>query len=236
MPTSDESPRIAFHPVDAEALAGEGRALTELVAELGAEQVVDDVPHLPVDGWRVLHRYSPDSVVVGAPVAAGSESLWWLGQLQHAYLDQEPDGPPAAPRAVLMMDPVPHPVRPSRAERRRALELRWPTDGFPSSIEIVNRGSAPVELSSSELVVLGVVTEPGTAEFSFGYSDYGMLGETVTVPSGGSRVVPVRVITASGAALVPGSFELHPVLVDSGLRGAAVPLAVTTELIVRLRG
>jgi hypothetical protein len=236
VPTSDESPRIAFHSVDTEALAGEGRALTELVAELGAEQVVDGAEHLPVDGWRVLHRYSPDSVVVGAPMAAGGESVWWLGQLQHAYLDQEPDGSPAAPRAVLMMDLVPHPVRPSRAERRRTLELRWPTDGFPASIEIVNRGSAPVELSSSELVVVGVVTEPGTAEFSFGYSDYGMLGETVTVPSGGSRVVPVRVITASGAALVPGSFELHPVLVDSGLRGAAVPLELTAELIVRLRG
>ncbi|GLK18137.1 hypothetical protein [Herbiconiux flava] len=186
--------------------------------------------------WRVLRRYSPDSVVVGSPETVHGERRWWLGQLQLAYLDQEPDGPPAAPRPVVMMDPQPHPVRASRAERRRALELRWPSSGFPSSIEIVNRGSAPVELWSSELAVLAVVTGPGTAEFSFGYSDYGVLGETVTVPSGGSLLVPVRVITASGAALVPGSFELHPVLVDSGLLGEAVPLEVTSELIARLQG
>lgn len=133
----DTSPQIGSYDVDAGALVGEGEPLADVLARLGVgtSEPGDVVP----DGWRVLGPPPVEEapLLIGAPVS-GDHRSWSVGQVYAAR-----DGAPAR----VSFYPHALPVRPSVAERRGGLVLRWPAvtrelrDIDLLSIDIVNEDS-----------------------------------------------------------------------------------------------
>ncbi|MFG6477169.1 hypothetical protein ACFXP7_12360 [Microbacterium sp. P06] len=228
MSSPDEMPRIADHPVDPAALAVLGTSLAALAAELGAVEIADRTDDVPDDGWRVLQTDPRGAAILGAPVSAGADTFWRLAHLQHAYTNQDQEQTqPSVPRWVVIVDPALYPAKPSLAERRRGLEVRWPPGssehGPPFLVEIVNTRAMRVELSADELLVVGVVTPPQTTNFSFGYFSANAADPLVLQP-GGSALVPVRMQEGDGRGRAPGPVELHAMLVNLGLHAPVLAI------------
>jgi hypothetical protein len=235
MLSPDDSPRVAGHDVDAEAIEWPGCSLALLADELGAEAIVEFVDGMPVDGWRVLRRYSSDSAFLGAPVRTTEGFEWHTAYFQHAYTDKTPEAETSEARAVVVVRPGLAPLEASRAERRRGLELQWPVDaarsGLVFSVEIMNSGDSPVQLSEKELSVVGVVTSPGTTGFSFGYVSYAARQAPSALGPGQFVRVPVRIGEETWASIEPGSYELRAVLVDLGLQAPPLPIELSAAAI-----
>lgn len=222
-----ESPQIGMTDVDADALKEPGVALSVLVDELGARLDGASAADAPTQGWRLLKQNAGGPFLLGSPVDSAGTS-WRV-----AYVQGDADG------ALVTIHPDTAPLRASRAERARGLELRWPammTEGAGTGeyvIDIVNTGTERWLPSGDGFLVVGVLTESGDSAYQFGWADSGQ-HRAVPLDPGEYARVPVSMQNAKWAALQPGRYELQAVLVGLGLR-AHSPLVVdlSAEMIAR---
>ncbi|MFE6735914.1 hypothetical protein [Microbacterium sp. NPDC057650] len=228
MDIRDDSPQVGPADVDEDALRERGVALVELITELGVRLDDSSAEDAPRGGWRVLRRYATGAAVIGAP--AEPEGRAW--RVAHVG---------AHPESVVMVQPDPMPLRPSRVERRQGLELRWPTvmTSSPSRddfvVDIVNTGSARWESDADGFHVVGVFTEPGATRFSFGWVSSSQ-HKAVPLDPGEYARVGVSINPGAWDNLEAGTYDLHAVLVSLGLR-TLHPLTVelTADLLSRKR-
>jgi hypothetical protein len=229
MDFSDDAPQLGLADVDRDALGKGGVALTELIANLGVTLDVSSAADAPPDGWRVLRRYLSGAAVIGAPLDA-SGSTWRV-----AHVESQTAG------SVTIVQPDPMPLRPSRAERRRGLELRWPAlmnDESPSQdfvVDIVNTGSTRWQSAADGFYVAGAFTPAGGTDVAFGWMASNQ-HKAVPLDPGEYARVSVSINSGVWKTLEPGDYELHAVLVSLGLR-TANPLTVhlSVEAIARNR-
>ncbi len=215
--------------VDRAALAKQGIPLAELIATLGVSLDRSSATDAPPDGWRVLKRYQSGAMVIGAPTDP-TAAVWRVAHL---------DAPNAG--AVVMVHPDPMPLRPSRAERRRGLELRWPavvTDNPVASgyfVDIVNTGASRWESDADGFYVVGAFTDVGSTAFSFGWVASSQ-HRPVPLDPGEYARVPVSINPATWNSLEPGTYDLQAVLVSLGLQTTRPLLVeVSAELIEQRR-
>jgi hypothetical protein len=229
MAFSDDDPQIGGQPVDRAALDGPGVLLAQLASELGAEVDAESFEIAPADGWRVVRHLENGQVLVAAPVDdAGAD--WRI-----AFVNG------SASRRTLFVHPDTHRRRPSRAERRRGLEVRWPmavtdpTGARAFAVDIVNTGTELWLPTGDSFQVIGVFTEPGVTSFSFGFGDMYRDSAMALAPGDYARV-PVTIPTNVWDQLEPGRHDLHAVVVHLGLQ-TTTPLAVdvTEEVIASHR-
>ncbi|WP_157583368.1 hypothetical protein [Plantibacter sp. H53] len=224
----DDAPRIGDLEVESDALIGAGTTLSELADELACG--VDDATtaEAPSVGWRVLRRLESGAVYLGSPVDA-DHRIWRLAQLHTG------EQPP-----VVRVHPDTSDVRPSRAERRQGLVLRWPSfvaelaDPSELVIDIVNAGTARWMPTDERFFAIGALTVPGETSFSFGWMG-SAAGRAVPLDPEECARVPVQLqLQSDPTSLEPGPYDLHVVVVELGLR-LAEPLRVelTAELIAR---
>lgn len=216
---TDDHPRLGHWPIEPARLAEPGVSLAELAAQLGVPVDAESAEDAPLIGWRELNRSANGAVLLGAPVDAAAQG-WRVAQVQ---VD--------VPDALVHVHPDPLALRPSRAERLRGLELRWPEimlartapDDFV--IDIVNAGSALWVPGDDSFLVVGVFTDPGETGFSFGWSGS---SERPGTPLGPGEYMRTRLDINAGTwdGLRPGTHDLHAVLAGLGLR-TAQPLEVT---------
>lgn len=201
----------------------------KLVAELGVSLDTSSASDAPPDGWRVLKRFDSGALVIGAPVNSGGTS-WRVAHVE-----------PQHASSVATVQPEPMPLRPSRAVRRRGLELRWPalmTSDPPTAdfvVDIVNTGRARWASDLDGFYVVGVFTAPGSTDFSFGWMTSSQQNAVPLDPGEYARV-PVSINAGVWNTLEPGTHDLHAVLVSLGLR-TAEPLSVelTSNTIAEIR-
>lgn len=229
MDFSDGDPQLGSADVDRDALGEHGVALTEVIAELGVALDPLSAVDAPKEGWRVLKRHQSGAILIGAP-ADPSGSVWRV-----AHVDARRAG------SVTTVHPDPMPLRPSRAERRRGLELRWPalmSSGPPTGdfvVDIVNTGTARWESAEDGFHVVGFFTTSEASAVTFGWMES---SQHKAVPLDPGEYARVRVSINAGAwnALEPGAYELHAVLVSLDLH-TTHPLSVrlSAETIARHR-
>ncbi|MFF9563254.1 hypothetical protein ACF1AJ_07905 [Leifsonia sp. NPDC014704] len=215
----DTAPQIGSYDVDAGALVGKGEPLADVLARLavGTSEPGDVVP----DGWRVLGPPPVEEapLLIGAPVS-GDHRSWAVGQVYSAR-----DGALARvsfyPRAL--------PVRPSVAERRGGLVLRWPAvtrelaDVDRLSIDIVNEGSTRWLPTGDTFNTFASIVPVGG-----GLRDlyFGWIGDGGTVPldPGDYARVTARIESGRWRDLKPG---LHDIVAHTpDLRLTSEPLRV----------
>lgn len=226
MASMDDAPRIGDLEVDGDALTGDGTTLSELADELACG-VDETTAGSPSAGWRVLRRLESGAVYLGSPVDADHRT-WRLAQLH-----------PGEQPPVVRVHPDTLVVRPSRAERRQGLVLRWPPfveeqqDPSELAIDIVNAGATRWTPENEGFRAVGALTAPGGTEFSFGWVS-SAADRAVPLDPGEYARVPVQLqLQSDPTSLEPGPFDLH-VVVELGLR-LAEPLRVelTAELVAR---
>jgi len=227
MASMDDAPRIGDLEVDGDALTGDGTTLSELADELACG-VDETTAGSPSAGWRVLRRLESGAVYLGSPVDADHRT-WRLAQLH-----------PGEQPPVVRVHPDTLVVRPSRAERRQGLVLRWPPlveeqqDPSELAIDIVNAGATRWTPENEGFRAVGALTAPGGTEFSFGWVS-SAADRAVPLDPGEYARVPVQLqLQSDPTSLEPGPFDLHVVVVELGLR-LAEPLRVelTAELVAR---
>ena len=228
MASMDTAPRIGDLEVDGDALAGDGTALSELAEELAFGIEETTTTDAPSDGWRVLRRLESGAVYLGSPVDADHRT-WRLAQVH------EGERPP-----VVRVHPDTLDVRPSRAERRQGLALRWPrfiaelADPSELVIDIVNAGTTRWTPTDEGFFAIGALTTPGETGFSFGWMG-SAAGRAVPLDPGEYNRVPVQLqLQSDPSSLRPGPYDLHVVVVELSLR-LAEPLRVelTAEMVAR---
>ncbi|WP_163620706.1 hypothetical protein [Microbacterium sp. B35-30] len=229
MDFSDDAPMVGPADVDREALAERGVSLAELVAALGVSLDLSSATDAPPDGWRVLKRYQSGAMVIGAPTES-TAAAWRV-----AHLDAPNVG------AVVMVQPDPMPLRPSRAERRRGLELRWPAvvsenpvaSGY--FVDIVNTGSSRWRSDGDGFYVVGAFTNPGSTGFDFAWVSSSQ-HRPVPLDPGEYARVPVSINPSTWNSLEPHTYDLQAVLVSLGLRTIhPLRVEVSAELIAQHR-
>jgi len=133
----DTAPQIGSYDVDRSALAGEGESVEAALRSVGA--TTDAVPPgTPEAGWRVLAHapFGEGTVLLGSP--ADPERLRWHVAQVAASTVHSP--------ARVSFHPEVQPLRPSIAERRGGLVLRWPAvtrellDLDALTVDVVNAG------------------------------------------------------------------------------------------------
>ncbi|MDR6612557.1 hypothetical protein [Leifsonia sp. 1010] len=215
----DTSPQIGSYDVDAGALVGEGEPLADMLARLGVgtSEPGDVVP----DGWRVLGPPPVEEapLLIGAPVS-GDHRSWSVGQVYAAR-----DGAPAR----VSFYPHALPVRPSVAERRGGLVLRWSAvtrelaDVDRLSIDIVNEGSTrwlPTGDTFNTFASI-VPVGGGLRDLYFGWTGD---GGTVPLDPGDYARVTARIESGRWRDLKPG---LHDIVAHTAdLRLTSEPLRV----------
>jgi hypothetical protein len=218
MDLSDDAPQVGPADVDRDALGERGIPLTALIAELGVELDASSASDAPPDGWRVLKRYPSGALVIGAP-ADRFGSTWRV-----AHVEAHAAG------SVTIVQPDPMPLRPSRAERRRGLQLRWPalmTSGSAPDdfvVDIVNTSPARWQPDGDGFNVVGVFTDSGSTDVSFGWATSSQQ-KSVPLDPGEYARVPVSINPGVWSTLEPGTYDLHAVLVSLGLR-TVQPLSI----------
>jgi hypothetical protein len=228
MDSFDDSPQLGRVEVDRDALDGAGASLAAVAEELGVSVDAASAEGAPAEGWRVLRRHPSGSVLVGAP-GDTERSAWRVAQAQ-----------PGAAGTALRVHPDVLKLRPSRAERRRGLAVSWPSvigaGGGPYAVDVTNLGEAPWIPDGDSFHAVGAFSEPGQADFTVGWATTGQESAVPLGPGDYARV-PVRINLGTWTRLEPGSYDLHAVLVDLGLR-TPEPLRVTltAETIAAQRG
>ncbi|QLD12283.1 hypothetical protein [Microbacterium oleivorans] len=227
MERDDDSPQLGHVTVDRRALDEPGMPLRELAASLGLTVDEDDAADAPGDGWRMLRR-DGDVVMLGTPAASAGD--WHLAQ---AGLSE--------PQPMLSVHGDPLRLRPSRAERRWGLELRWPPlmtaddrDATDFVVDIVNVGARRWVPDGDSFLVMGGIVTSDEQEFSFAYMDSGM---PAAVPLDPGEYARTRVGLGGDVwrGLDPGSYRLRAVLVELGLHAEPLTITVTAEQIDRAR-
>ncbi|SDH22005.1 hypothetical protein SAMN04515691_2701 [Leifsonia sp. 98AMF] len=222
----DTSPQIGSYDVDAAALTGDGEPLVDVLARLGVSEFEggDVVPN----GWRVLGPPPAARVplLIGAPVSSDHRS-WSVGQVYGAR-----DGAPAR----VSFYPHALPVRPSVAERRGGLVLRWPAvtrelaDVDRLSIDIVNEGSTrwlptgdTFNTFASIVPVVG-----GASDLYFGWTGD---GGTVPLDPGDYARVTARIESGRWRDLKPGPHDIVAYTPDLRLTSEPLRVDLTAEVI-----
>lgn len=211
MDVSDDDPQLGPADVDRAALQQPGVVLHTLATEIGAQVDETSAAGAPPDGWRVLKRHQSGQVLIGAPVDAEA-TVWRVAHVQ-----------PVPSDATVRVHPETMTLRPSRAQRRQGLVLRWPTlmqgasgaDGF--AVDIVNTGSDRWIPNGDGFHVVGVFTEPGETTFHFGWADSAQRTAVPLDPGEYARV-SVAIMPTAWERLEPGAHDLHAVLVSLGVR------------------
>jgi len=218
----DTAPQLGHNDIDRAALSERGTSLVSLLAELGLDTAVP--PDAPPDGWRVLAPGEPD----GAPMLLGTPadddgSAWRVAQ---------PSRPTSGP-AQLNLRPDILPLRPSVAERRAGLVLRWPTvtrdllDVDALAVDIVNEGAERWMPSGDGLPVFAALVPVGSesAPYFFGFT----VGSDIPAPldPGEYLRTVARVDSSSWERLEPGP---HRVRAFSPLLRLTAPETLTVEL------
>lgn len=228
MDAPDDSPQIGRAEVDREALGEVGVSLTDLAKELGVE--LDAAPDdIPEDGWRVLRRQPDDSILLGAPTDSSGQ-VWRLVLVRSAT---------EAPAAEVLRDIAR--LRPSTAERRAGLELRWPAfvtgeiDSDAFVIDIVNVGDQLWVPHDDAFHAIGALTRRGVNRFAFAWASTGRRRAVPLGPGEYARI-PVEIERDAWASFDPGPHDLHVVLSELNLR-TRQPLSVelTAEVIAQHR-
>ncbi|WP_159606768.1 hypothetical protein [Agromyces humi] len=246
MDAHEEWPRFGNAAVDPATLGEEGVELGALLAELGAE--LDDASVIVPDrGWRVLRvPNSGDVVMLGAPVDEDRRS-WRLAQLTPAGDDE---GGVLGPRRA-RVHPEPHPLRASRADRRRGLRLRWPGAAYDGDIDRVvidveNVGDEPWRpedevhgwLRGDVFHAVGELHLPGgkSGVVSLEVVVVGGMARALPLDPGEYARIPVTINPAQWPELEPGRHELHAMLLGLGVRtDAPLDVIVTRAEIQRHR-
>ncbi|MFK4805382.1 hypothetical protein ACI3KX_05920 [Microbacterium sp. ZW CA_36] len=211
MDVSDDHPQLGHADVDRAAIQQPGVVLHALAAEIGARVDEASAEGAPPDGWRVLKRHQSGQVLIGAPVDAEA-TVWRVAHVQ-----------PVSSDATVRVHPETMTLRPSRAQRRQGLALRWPTlmqgasgnDGF--AVDIVNTGSHRWIPNGDGFHVVGVFAEPGETAFHFGWADSAQRTAVPLDPGEYARV-SVAIMPNAWERLEPGAHDLHAVLVSLGVR------------------
>ncbi|MDD9153332.1 hypothetical protein PUY80_12215 [Plantibacter flavus] len=224
----DDAPRIGDLEVDGDALTGDGTTLSELADELACGIDETTTAEAPSDGWRVLRRLESGAVYLGSPVDADHRT-WRVAQVH-----------PGEQPPVVRVHPDTLLVRPSRAERRQGLVLRWPSfveeiaDPMQLVIDVVNLGHSRWSPEGDSFHAIGALTEPGEVTFGFAWMSSAQQRAVPLEPGEYARI-PVHVQDrATPTELRQGPCDLHVVVVELGLR-LAEPLRVelTAEMIAR---
>ncbi|WP_274500107.1 hypothetical protein [Plantibacter flavus] len=228
MASMDDAPRIGDLEVDGDALTGDGTTLSELADELACGIDETTTAEAPSDGWRVLRRLESGAVYLGSPVDADHRT-WRVAQVH-----------PGEQPPVVRVHPDTLLVRPSRAERRQGLVLRWPSfveeiaDPMQLVIDVVNLGHSRWSPEGDSFHAIGALTEPGEVTFGFAWMSSAQQRAVPLEPGEYARI-PVHVQDrATPTELRQGPCDLHVVVVELGLR-LAEPLRVelTAEMIAR---
>lgn len=218
MDARDDVLQIGFVEVDRHALAGSGTRLTDLAAELEARLDPVSSADAQNDGWRIVRRQSGGPIVLGAP-ADEEGRTWRLAQVSGDSAGR-----------VVTLHPDPQRLRPGRAERRRGLELRWPSfladvdESETYVVDVVNAGGTRWVSSGDTFHAVGAFTKPGITEFSVSWGGLQLQNAVPLDPGDYARVI-VDVESAAWSQLEPGEYDLHALLVDLDLR-SSTPLRV----------
>jgi len=227
MDSPGDSPQIGSVDVDRDALNQKGAQLAQLIEDLGFELDTESASGAPTDGWRVLRHPSGRTTLLGAPVSSEGDS-WRLATVQ-----------PDIEAGIVRVHPETTRLRPSRADRRRPLELRWPalmdtgSDLEDFTIDIFNVGSTRWLPNDDTFHVIGVFTKPDVTHFDYGVVNSGKSKAVPLDPQEYARV-PIHIDPKAWADLEPGNYDLHTVLIGLDLHGT-VPLrvGVSAEMIAR---
>ncbi|CAH0263053.1 hypothetical protein [Plantibacter cousiniae (nom. nud.)] len=227
MASMDDAPRIGDLEVDGDALTGDGTTLSELADELACG-VDETTAGAPPAGWRVLRRLESGAVYLGSPVDADHRT-WRLAQVH-----------PGEQPPVVRVYPDTLVVRPSRAERRQGLVLRWPpfveeiSDPTQLVIDVVNLGHSRWSPEGDSFHAIGALTEPGEVTFGFAWMSSAQQRGVPLEPGEYARVHVHVQERATPTELREGPCDLHVVVVELGLR-LAEPLRVelTAEMVAR---
>jgi hypothetical protein len=228
MASMDDAPRIGDLEVDGDALTGDGTTLSALADELACGIDETTAAEAPSDGWRVLRRLEGGAVYLGSPVDADHRT-WRVAQVH-----------PGEQLPLVRVHPNTMDLRPSRAERRQGLELRWPSfvaeiaDPMQLVIDVVNLGHSRWSPEGESFHALGALTEPGDVRFGFAWMTSAQQRAVPLEPGEYARV-PVHVQDrATPVDLREGPHDLHVMIVELGLR-LAEPLRVelTAEMVAR---
>lgn len=190
-------------------LQAPGASLDDIAATLGLSPddfVGDD---LPDTGWRILARHENGFCAVGAPT--DSTGLTW----RVASI-----GPRGSRRVHVASETLP--LRPSRADRRRGLILRWPTvmtegelhDEFV--VDIVNAGESRWIPNGDSFLVVGAFVHPGATEYSFGWAQ-SQASPAFPLDPGEYARVRVSINLGEWRGLEPGEYDLRAHLIGLGL-------------------
>ncbi|GAA1181023.1 hypothetical protein [Nesterenkonia xinjiangensis] len=227
MDSPDNSPQIGSVDVERDALNKGGAQLAQLIEDLGFKLDTESASGAPTDGWRVLRRHAGRATLLGTPISSEGDS-WRLATVQ---LDTG--------AGIVRVHPETARLRPSRADRRRPLELRWPalmetgSDLEDFAIDIVNVGSTRWLPNDDTFYVIGIFTKPGVTSFDYGVVSSGSSKAVPLDPQEYARV-PIHIDPKTWADLEPGNYDLHTVLIGLNLHGT-VPLrvSVSAEIIAR---
>ena len=216
MNPDDEFPRLHGQAIDPAALAEEGEPFADLVARHGGEPFSVPQPN----GWRVL-RERGHAVEIGAPIDV-ERRLWQVASV----------GPG---EEVWFLD-KPERLRASLAERRRGLTLRWPAVVRPDSapdafaIDIVNTGDVRWEPDGDSFTVVGTVAPEGEESVYIGWATMGG-PRAVPLDPGEYARVPVQIAESAWAALTPGEYVVHALLVPLMVRSEPLRIEVSAQTI-----
>lgn len=222
----DTSPQIGSYDVDAGALAGDGEPLVDVLARLGVSEAEggDVVPK----GWRILGPPPAARVplLIGAPVS-GDHRSWSVGQVYGAR-----DGAPAR----VSFYPHALPIRPSVAERRGGLVLRWPAvtrelaDVDRLSIDIVNEGSTRWLPTGDTFNTFATIVPivGGVSDLYFGWTGD---GGTVPLDPGDYARVTARIESGRWRDLKPGRHDIVAYTPDLRLTSEPLRVVLTAEVI-----
>lgn len=234
MSSHDESPQIGRIEVDADALRDTGVDLGVILTEFGLDVGDEEVPaDAPTNGWRVLH-HREEGAVLGAPVDEGGVS-WWIASISSRQGS-------ADARRMLVHDRA-LPLRPSRAERRKGLALRWPdvTRAEPVvdqlAVDIVNTGEERWRPNGDSFHVVCTI-QPADALDTRAASFAFIMGQDPAFPLDPGEYARVRVVVDANQwrSLQPGRHHLHAVLAELDVRtDEPLKLELTDELIERHR-
>lgn len=230
----EDQPQIGSIVVAPEALAELGESLSTVLARFEAVAPTplttpEGAAPLPIEGWRVLHR--DRGLVIGAPTD-GTGRSWRIARVE----------PPSDDRPVGRVDIVPDelPLRPSQAERRRGLRLRWPevTASAPDPerlwIDVVNDGDERWVPNGDGFHVAAAIVRPGNDGVGFAF----VAGRDVACPLDPGDYARVRAhLDLNGLdRLEPGEYEVHAWLVDLSIRTEdPLRVRVSPETIARRR-
>ena len=229
MDSSADRPQIGRLDVDPQALREPGAELGVVLATLGLDAAAAPPAETLMQGWRVLRDDPANGLVLGAPLDARAR-FWRIAQVS-----PERDG---TSRRRVSIHPDTLPLRPSRAERSRGLELRWPDvtrsepdiDGL--AIDVVNTGEGRWKPNGDSFHVVGLIQRSGAADEGAFFAFVGGSDPAFALDPGEYARVRVTINANQWRDIEPGRYQLHAVMAELAVR-AETPLELElTEAVI----